>query len=504
MAQLFDLPLQVKHRILAYLDTSAPPNPTKFPSQSRRSELGLYASVSHEWQLFFEDRLYAHLVLTQHCLRYFNKLVPRQRQLVRYIWLRILLGNYYCSKCLGPQNQEVTSSDSEVFSKSISYLFWLLNPLDASPENDLTLEIGAYSPCDVTHAVKGDEYLSSDLVEMQDMVHSKGLPVDDLAHGWKGGQLVQSHDANDFYDIRSVLSYDLPPTHSILSAAHGVTHLIIRRTMRRFITVPLIRWILERLPDLRHFIYEPWRPLTSPSQGFVDLNHEKIISEFLPKTLKKFNWFEDFNEEAIRVCRKDGPSNELWRIGTDCHASSVALARKSISFEQLTGCYSVDAVPFFQALDFRWTWPSLTTLSLTCSLFAMPEKCDEIVTLLERVGMAAQRMPQLQTLDIWYGMRHHAAAFRHRVTDSLIIISWLGTWDLNLEAQEDGVVATAWKALARLQGNRILYIATYRPVKMEDVTSHAAAIRLLEIGRSVIHPASLEEISRETKYYFPT
>jgi hypothetical protein len=332
------------------------------------------------------------------------------------------------------------------------------------------------------------------------MVYSKRLLTDDLAHGWKDGKLIQSHDAHDFYDIRGVLGFSIPLMPFIISAAHVVTNLIIRRTTRLFITVAAIRQILERLPNLRHFIYEPWRPFP----GFVNLNSGKIIAESLLKTLKTFNWFEDFNEEAIRVCHRSGPSNEIGRIGTDCHAASVTLACQSISFEQLTGCYSVDAVPFFQAVDFRWAWPSLTTLSLTCSLFAMPEKCDEIATLLERVGMAAQRMPQLQTLDIWYGMRHHAAAFRHRVTDSLIIISWQGTWDLNLEAQEDGIIATAWKTLAKLQGNRVLYIATYRPVKMEDVTSHAAAIRLLEIGRSVIHPASLEEISRETKYYFPT
>ncbi|KAL6793056.1 hypothetical protein J3E68DRAFT_451506 [Trichoderma sp. SZMC 28012] len=499
MAQLSDLPLQVKHRILAYLDSSAPSNPTKFPSQSRRSELGLYASVSHEWQLFFENRLYAHLVLTQDCLANFKKLVPRQRRLVRYIWFRILLGDYYCSKCPDSLSLKVTFSDLLVFSESISGLFCIFNSWGTSPGNDLALEISAYSPGDVTHAVKGDEYLSSDLVEMQDMMDSKGLLTDDLAHGWKDGQLIQSHDAHDFYDIRRVLGLSLPLMPLGIPDANVVTNLIMRRTTRRFITIAAIRQILERLPNLRHFIYEPWRPLP----GFVDLNPGKI-PEFLPKTLRTLNWFEDFNEEAIRVCHRDGPSNELGRIGTDCHAASVTLASQSISFEQLTGCYSVDAVPFFQAVDFRWTWPSLTTLSLTCSLFATPEKCDEIVTLLERVGMAAQRMPQLQTLDIWYGMRHHAAAFRHRVTDRLITISWLGTWDLNLEAQEDGIVATAWKALARLQGNRILYIATYRPVKVEDVTSHAAAIRLLGIGRSVIHPASLEEISRETKYYLST
>ncbi|KAL6695532.1 hypothetical protein J3F84DRAFT_408537 [Trichoderma pleuroticola] len=450
MAQLSDLPPQVKYTILAYLDTSFPPNPTKFPSQSRRSEMGPYASVSSEWQLFFEARLYARLVLTQCCLANFNKLVPRQRQLVRYIWLRILFGNYSCTKCPGPTSPRIRDSDLIAISESISGLFCVFNSWGTSPGNELALEISAYSPSDVTHAVKGDEYLSSDLVEMQDMMYSKGLLVDDVAHGWKDGQLIQSHDVDDFCDIRGVVGYYLPTMPFIISVAHVVTHLIIRRTTRRFITVPLIQWILQRLPNLGHFVYEPWRPLTRPGLGIVDIHHEKLISEFLPKALKNFHWFEDFNEEAMRVCLKDGPLDEFWRIRADHHASSSSLAGKSISLEQLTGCYSVDAVPFFQAVDFRWTWPSLTTLSLTCSLFAMPKKRDKIATLLERIGMAAKRMPQLQTLDIWYGMRHHAAAFRHRVTNSLIIISWRGTWDPDLEAQKDGIVATAWQALARL------------------------------------------------------
>ncbi|KAL7952785.1 hypothetical protein V8C34DRAFT_318741 [Trichoderma compactum] len=360
MARLSDLPPRVRNMILAYLDTSVPPNPSRCPSQSRRSELGLYASVSRKWQLFFNDRLYGHLVLKQHCLVYFDKLVPRQRQLVRYLGVR--------------------HSDLMTVSESISGLFCILNSWGTSPGNELALEISAYSLCDVTYAVKGDEYLSSDLAEMQDMVFSKGLLADDLLHGWKDGQPIQSHDADDFYDIRSVVGYNF-------------TRSALYNPSRQ-------QW----LPNLRHFIYEPWRPLTKPSQVFVDIQHNYLISESLPKTLKNFYRFEDFNEEAIRVCYGGGPLDEIWRIRIENRASSSSLARNSISFEQLTGCYSVDAVPFFRAVYFCCIWPNLTTLSLTCSLFAIPQKRDKIVALLETIGMAAQRMPQLQALDIWYGM----------------------------------------------------------------------------------------------------
>ncbi|KAL7908067.1 hypothetical protein GGI35DRAFT_53088 [Trichoderma velutinum] len=504
MAQLSDLPLEVKHMILANLDTSVLPKTPNFPSQSRRSELGLYASVSREWQLFFEQRLYTRLVLTQRCLANFNKLIPRQRQLVRYIWLRIILENYTCLKCRGPQGGNRRIIDMVAVSESICCLFFILSSWDTSPGNELALEISACSPSDVNHAVKGDKYLSSDLVEMKDMVPDKRLLVDDPTHGWRDGQLMQSYRGDDFRDVRGFLSHFLYIVPSIISSVKVVTQLVIRRTTRRFITVPAIGWILQRLPKIRHFIYEPWRPLTRHGQAFCDRTHARLILEFLPKTLKKFNWFEDFNKEVIRAFHQSHPLNEGSCIKRDCHASSTSLARKGVLLEQLTACYSVDAVPFFQAVNFRGTWPNLTTLSLTCSLFSMPERRHEIAALLQIIGMVAQRMPLLQTLDIWFAIRHHAAAFKHRVTDKLITISWQGTWDLDLEAQEHEIITTAWQAITRLRGNNSLYVGTYRPMKSEDVTSHAAAIRLLEIGQNVIHQASLEEISRETGYYFPS
>ncbi|KAL7930176.1 hypothetical protein V8C35DRAFT_330726 [Trichoderma chlorosporum] len=508
MAQLSDLPVYVRRRILAYVDTSAPKNLVSFPSQCRRSELGLYVSVCREWQLFFEQRLYAHLVLTQNCLASFSKLTPRQSRLVRYIWLRISLENYTCLRCQSPQVRGQSFKHSSAFTESIFRFFCILNAWDASQEKELTLEISVYSPSDVNHAVKGDIYLNSDSIEMEDMVPEKGFLVDDPDHGWKDGKLMEKHNRADICDTRGHLifaSLQAPMPLSV-STARVVTRLVIRRTTRRFITNCAIKEMLWRLPNLRHFTYEHWGPVSRFGQAYMYCNtdNQRIFSKCLPKTLKTINWFEDFNEEINRIYYEDVSSSELLRISSARQAASSGLAHRSVWLEQVTGCYSVDAVPFFKAARVLWTWSVLTTLSLTCTLFTKPERQDEIVALLARIGMVAQGMSQLQTLDIWDGRRHHAAAFRHRVTDGIITISWRGTWELNLGAKEQEIIALKWQDLARVQGKRSLYIGTYRPVESKDVTSHAAAIRLLEIDQNVIHPASLEEISRETKYYYPS
>ncbi|EHK18304.1 uncharacterized protein TRIVIDRAFT_158403, partial [Trichoderma virens Gv29-8] len=113
----------------------------------------------------------------------------------------------------------------------------------------------------------------------------------------------------------------------------------------------------------------------------------------LPKTLKTLNWFEDFNEEIIRIPHEANPANGLPYIRSVANAASSKLAHESISLEHVSGCYSIDAVPFFKAVHTLWTWPNLATLSLTCSPFATPERHDEIVVLLTRIGRVAHRMP---------------------------------------------------------------------------------------------------------------
>jgi hypothetical protein len=217
---------------------------------------------------------------------------------------------------------------------------------------------------------------------------------------------------------------------------------------------------------------------------------------------------EDFNEDINRLHFENRTGDHphphpLWSpelIRTPSRFTSSTLAYKSIGLENLAGSYSIDAVPFFNAIGYFWAWQNLKRLSLTCQLLLSHINYAAIIQLLVRVGRILLRMPKLQLLDIWHGVRYRACAFKHRVISNRITITWCGTWELALMTEES--ILNIWQRLMRAHSRDNFSVSMYQWLDSQLITSHAAAIRLLGISELVIHPASLEEISRESRFYF--
>ncbi len=118
--------------------------------------------------------------------------------------------------------------------------------------------------------------------------------------------------------------------------------------------------------------------------------------------------------------------------------------------------------------------------------------------MLAEAGAAALQMPSLEKLEIWNGMKRNAYVFRYRVTASQATLGWNGTFHLALDPD----VADTFRTAALLHSGHELVMLEDQRVAKEDITSHAAAIRALQLSEDVIHPESLSQIIRESDRYF--
>ncbi|KAL7914050.1 hypothetical protein GGI35DRAFT_490387 [Trichoderma velutinum] len=494
MANWLQLPLEIKLTIWKFLAADPGGNPRK-PAQNKKSGLAGYACVSKQWQDFFESILYARLTLSQYCLQDFRVLMHRQRDMVRYLWLRFRLTPYDCFTCSHWMPTPSQNGEIVRLATAVGQLFHILSQWELHGSG-IAFEISATNPCDLEHHFKGNIYLDANSEEIEDM-RTNGVPHD-LAHGWWNGQLVTLPPQAALAKLELLCSRAMQTRFQL--SVPVITGLVLRRTTRCVIRPALFEVILACLPNLRHFTYEIWRVNTSfESEYMWDMYYRFIVKICLPKSLESFTIFEDFNEvfNRIHASSRANPSSELIR--TPSSSISFELANRSQALEKVSASYLVDAVQFFGHINDNWTWDRLTSLSLTCQLLNDSANWEQIVELLSKVGIICQRMPKLRLLNIWHGMKGTACAFKYRRLDHRAVIVWCGTWELTIERN----IVRAWQkvALLHIGFGACILVGSYQRLNPDDIRSHAAAIRLLGLAEQVIHPASLEEIDRESDLY---
>jgi hypothetical protein len=91
------------------------------------------------------------------------------------------------------------------------------------------------------------------------------------------------------------------------------------------------------------------------------------------------------------------------------------------------------------------------------------------------------RMPKLETMTLWNGLRGKACSFTY--SRRYASITWRGTWELELE----GSTLDAWGPLRRVEKLLIT----------DEIHSHGDAIRYLGL-QSVVDNVSLQQIPLES------
>jgi hypothetical protein len=258
-------------------------------AQQRHAGWASLASVCKEWQSVIAKENFRQLKLGLSCLKEFERLIVRQRHLIRYIQLEIKLSKYSCRDCKSNASRSSITRDSFSLNRGIWKLLQILGTWESAQQrhtaniglpNDITLELNAYSPSDTEHWFKNYHFTSNADRHIDD-----NYKTDDPGHGWINGQQVGPPPATAiprlFSNIHLGGQQDVPQVGSI-------TRLIVRRSLRRSLGGSLF-FLLAKLRAVEHLVYEPWRPLERWSRMISDGCKRALCSPLPSSTRDSFD-----------------------------------------------------------------------------------------------------------------------------------------------------------------------------------------------------------------------
>ncbi|KKP06624.1 hypothetical protein THAR02_01221 [Trichoderma harzianum] len=447
------------------------------------------ASVCKEWQDVLEKINFHKISLQVSCLDDFALLSPQTRKLVHHIYFRVELPRY-TYKCCSKRRSRLIDINP-IVTDAISKLFSILSSWE--PAGNLALELNVYSPSDCEHWFK-NIHLSSDNVDHEE--DATPTTWTDPQHGWFHGQQVE--DPPDFAIQRLFKPIRLNLRES-LPQVKAVTRLIIRRQLRRCISVGSFARMFRKLNHLEQISYEPWAPYDDDQRDW-----ENQVCAFgmrhLPDTHNSLTIFEDSYRFYDRYPSRSTPM--VWHDSVDSSNNIQAvLASHSLKLQHLSISFMVNAETFFRQCQSTWAWPRMQSLALTSKLLrheaedhdSITDHRSPITDLLRRAGVLAQQMPMIHTFVLWNCEKAHACAFIYRVERGTASVTWRGTWKLKLQSH----VVNEWQVVA---SKRRMHRSELQ-LKQEDIKAAIRcpgdAIYHLKLPCQVIEPTSLWQIRRE-------
>ncbi|RFU32598.1 hypothetical protein B7463_g3736, partial [Scytalidium lignicola] len=470
-----------------------------------------YATVSQEWQRFFEPKHFERVVLSQCRIKAFAQVVQ------------------------GPKRKA-----------------------------GLTLELSAYSPSDSKHFFR-DLRLDHDPYREPSknfILFPDSKPIEhkfnDRWHLWRQGHRVPISQDEENYLIHGITRlqgrgfYFKPPPEGLpndnddrpphsaseyLPKVDVVTSFLFRRQYYRHIHPDGLSQLFESLINLQHIIYEPPKVLYSDNSK----RYQFVFERWLPTTLRKLTIYESHDERDESKHFSDSSGLLLPRSSTP--ALGLALAKASRPLEHLSVSFIVDAKHFLAFISKRrfpfssingqendWHWANLTSLVLTSKLLAPNQTPSVANDLLLAASVAARSMPVLRVMEIWNGKNkvrtlsslgcedddlEHGCIFRYYIdkdfshsqgkssrvsvldrnevgdADKIFTatITWHGTWHLELEQR----VIQSWTKTVQRKGGQGISIETKR-VPVDGTRFPASILRHLKLRDRVLHPISYQQI----------
>ncbi|KAI3535884.1 hypothetical protein CABS01_00789 [Colletotrichum abscissum] len=461
---------------------------------------GACASVCKEWQAILEKESFRQLKLQASCLDDIEAMISvKQAKLVRHIWLNIELKPYTCRSCQTTESSSWACEDGRMARRAITKLFSILSQWPVVEGAELTLELSFQSPSDKEHCFKNlyfggvgeDEDLKFDRpghrLPHLDSKHS----FHDSQHGWMNGRQVDAPNGNSFSRIFQPLHLTFKEG---LPQVKAITRFVLRRQCRRWIEPRVLGFLFDKLPRLQSLIYEPWQSLDKMAQDLIwDSEYLRLIESHLPKALKKISVFEETNEEYITSFRPISPITAPDIIRITSPTVSAAFAKRSLSLEQLSVTFLIEASDFFQSRQKDWVWSHMRFLTLTSRILTQTENL-RIENLLRNAATTALSIPHLHTMVLWNGRKGEAFKFFYHAKSSYTCIGWQGTWDWKLTPS----VIRNWQRVADQNTRHDLKVIP-EPLITTSIDSHAHAIELLDLPSEVVHPVSLLQMQREAE-----
>lgn len=421
-----------------------------------------------------------------------------------------------------------------IFTKAVWSLLEILSQwekIDANHGQELTLEISAHSPSDLTHklmlkAVDQDDYPFRAGTSAQreyimryykDTVRMLRNQLKSLSHDIGAisriplGALDLHGDRHFAERPLSRLDFDLfgvnfkhGQPQSRLPEVRMVSSFLLRRQHYRSLSNNALRRLVEEsFTGLRDLRFERWR-LANPN--FQEMEDWKlglavispqgaggILGSKVPSPLETLSLFEDFSENMHGADQVDEPRPSRLRLLAWVANYAVNMKHFSVSFlSDAKDCLDLSG----------HTFPKLQSIALTSQHWLEPteENTEKLLLLAAR---AAERMPSLQIMEIWTCRNGHAAIFRYEATgtseSSASRLTWRCSWDTPEKPIVWSRVIAAWRHVASTIASReLMFTQDPLPHAPNQYRTYGGIIHQLKLRNWILDPTSVMQVRMRT------
>ncbi|KAH6604783.1 hypothetical protein Trco_006490 [Trichoderma cornu-damae] len=456
-------------------------------SNTNRRTTSRFASVSREWQMYFEPILFRRLVLGQRCIRDFGRIVRQHRRsMVEHIWLRVELFEYNCPRCECPEKPSEAKENNQIFTAVLYRLLEVLSTWSKGGQHGVAnggfvLELSVHSPSDTGHHFN-----------------------------YPFGKEVYPNRLNEQCTIDEYRAYVDVATRRPLHSLHGLENITLehmihdypslnKNAQRRFDI------FLRNLGSLKSLSiygdhkpcqenrYQPYGMLPFLGRTLADESHsfEHLSVAFLADAKDFFHDFwPGYSPTSIDISRS-GVQRALFSRLPDSQRQALGNPRKSFVYErrllrEYKLVYGNEKIP---CSIYKPQWPNLESLALTSSLLQKGTEihAKAINHLLQAAAAAAMEMPKLQTMEIFNKGFSDVFVFQYcRSLEGLPTITLSSTWR-HVPASD---VLKAWDLVAHKHTGREIEL-TMKGLRTFFFKSHGAVVSILKLRRLILHPVSL-------------
>lgn len=452
----------------------------------QRGEAASYASICKEWYSYFEPYIFRRLTLTLKRLDEFEAMIKgHRRSFVKYIWFRF-------ERSVKLDAARVTfrhQLDHNRFAVAMLQLFQILSEWEMSDggQSGITLELTAFSAADPDYSMKDtvpEELKDIDLTIDSDelsAIYDK-TPRRTPKFRFTDARRRRRFELWDFYtqqDCGPVSATPLPHVRLI-------TELVVRRQMHSSFFGVYMQAILPALPKLEFLTYEPcstvshWRRTHANPSAFM-----KEIITLVPSSIRRLQVFEDdpaLYDSQRALLRRHNDRVALGRLVADLTQDKEP--------EALAMSFIIDAEDFFS--DFRTPqisrpqsklgWLNLKSLVLTSSVIA-PGFMERVTHLLLAAARAAQHMPKLEIMELYYASSNNGGIFTYIHDEQGSLMCWESTWKWEFPPD----VVADWKRASAVHGAKVFDYRETRLTK-DDLSWPGSIVSLLRARMTVVHP----------------
>ncbi|KAK1976569.1 hypothetical protein LZ30DRAFT_603202 [Colletotrichum cereale] len=349
----------------------------------QRHQMAHWASVSKEWQYFFEPETLETLRICSpgsDIGRMDQVVRGYRRKLVRTISLHVGMAEYTSAEHGQPEDMDTIMANNVALAEALTALFSILSQWEkATSAHHVTLRLSAGSIADNHHPYKAfhNHFFRQQAQAGWALNAKKRLLGNLLDPDFQAGKLPQVPIIKQF-------SMDRHYYRSLSGAS--------------------MEKILSRLPHLRAFKYQSWRAVDRNGHRARDAASKRILRTIVNiPSIRGVVFWEARSKAIHRSTRQYRPVN---------HSLVSAAVRASYRLQHLAISHAIDAAFFFQYHNTRIEaqkkcskhlrdWPALTSLALTTDIGRLLSNPAEIDSLILGAGNAALRMPKLKIMEVW-------------------------------------------------------------------------------------------------------